>query len=210
MIVFCEDCGERYILNIEDTRENPDQFTCRRCAHIITISKDKHSSGIDAGPAAPLLTISLAPEKEAQPTPDVHGNASNGPGRIEKRDYERIYFTMESGPRIRFIVAGCPDDDFEAVVVNVSEEGMRLMAGVDSAPFLHEGYRIQIKTVDRNRDLSVLAGETAEVCWTLDHLPMPYIGLGCKFIGNPENTRRRLQRMVKSALGEPHERALEK
>lgn len=169
MIVFCEDCGERYALDMEDTEESPHIFTCRRCDHVIMLSKEKSAY-------------------------------------TEKRHFERIFFTMETGPRASFSVIETPNREFTAVVINISEEGMRMMAGKNAAPFLRGGGRIQINAIEGQPELRSLAGEKAEVRWILDNFRIPYVGFGCMWIDINAAIRRRLREMVAEAGKSRHER----
>ena len=41
MIVFCEECGERYVMDLDDASEEADRFRCRVCDDMITVSNPK-------------------------------------------------------------------------------------------------------------------------------------------------------------------------
>lgn len=44
MIIFCEECGERYIIEPEDIKGSDMIFICRSCNDIIKIPSQRHVS----------------------------------------------------------------------------------------------------------------------------------------------------------------------
>ncbi len=44
MIIFCEECGERYIIEPEDIEGSAMIFICRSCNDIIKIPAQRHAS----------------------------------------------------------------------------------------------------------------------------------------------------------------------
>ena len=39
MIVYCEDCGKKHDINVEEMRTDQTEFRCRACDYINTVTK---------------------------------------------------------------------------------------------------------------------------------------------------------------------------
>ena len=179
--------------------------TCMVSEHVEEIKQ----AGLADADVVPEEIVEIIAEHLNLPCVALSGNKKNiiGTSFIQQRRFQRIFFTMETGPRVYLSVPGSPTKEFVAVVMNLSEGGLGLVAKESIAPFLkNKDQQIQIKTIKGEPDLSFLAGEKAEVRWVLDTLQVPYRGFGCRFMNIPDSSRQCLREIVGAALQEHHDR----
>ncbi len=126
---------------------------------------------------------------------------------LDQRRFQRIFFTIQTGPRVHFITSGSPTHEFVAEVVNLCEGGIGLAAEHSIAPLLSgEDQQLQIQAIEGDVDLCFLVGEKTEVRWILDTPQTPYCGFGCQFISISDTARLQLQKIVSAAMQE-HQRS---
>lgn len=127
---------------------------------------------------------------------------------LEKRRFQRIFFSMQTCPRVKLITLGFPDDPFVAEVVNLSEGGLGLVAEHTIAPFLSgKDQQLQIQAIEGNLDLRFLVGEINEVRWVLNSPQIHHIGFGCRFISLSGAARLQIQETVCAAMQEHQKRS---
>ena len=119
----------------------------------------------------------------------------------QKRRLQRIFFTLVTGPRVNLIVSDEPVEVMAAVVVNLSENGLRLVVNGDLYPLLPQmGQQMTIQSVTGDMDLDVLAGQKVEVRWVQDQLLGTYNAFGCVLVDTPDTTQQFLKEIVDVAL----------
>ncbi len=166
---------------------------------------------------AKLVDTEVTPEEIVEvfinqlglPCVALSGNRQNkiGTDFTQKRRFQRIFFSMATGPRANLIISGSPAEEIVAVVMNLSEEGLVLMVSDGGDLLLQsKNQEIQIKSIEGEPDLSFLAGEKAEVRWVLESSKIPNNWLGCMFTNIPDTARRYLNEVVHAALQEHNDK----
>lgn len=126
------------------------------------------------------------------------------PEFLQKRRHQRIYFTLQTGPRLTLGIAGALDKNavLQVGIMDLSEEGIGFVAtreGHDTM-ILNTEERIKILSVEGEPQLRLLEGVTAEIRWVVDTAEIPFTGYGGMFVDLAEPLRLHLRQMVETAL----------
>jgi two-component system chemotaxis response regulator CheB len=128
---------------------------------------------------------------------------------IQKRQFQRLYFTYETGPRAQLEIVRPAHGParFEAIVMDVCEDGMGLLMAQEPplTRAVSPGHRILIKAIRGSEEFAMLSGTEAEIRWILNKPGFNQSSFGCTFrnISNP--IRQRLREITANALKRYHQ-----
>lgn len=133
------------------------------------------------------------------------------PEFFQKRRHQRIYFTLQTGPRITLGVAGSHDDNavLKAGIMDLSEAGVGFVVNKsESSPLLlSTGEKVKILSVEGDPQIQLLKGVTLEIRWVMNTPEIPFVGHGGLFLDLNGPLKDDLRHIVEAAL-ETHQSAL--
>jgi len=183
--------------------------TCMVRDHVEEIG-DAGLSDAEAAPGSIVKAIIEHLRLQCMPLPDDLQKKSV-PEFFQKRRLQRIYFTLQTGPRITLGIPGLSDENtiLQAGVLDLSEAGIGFVVTGDDcdSTILKKGEKVKIVAVDGEPQLSLLAGVTAEIRWVMDTGAIPFTRYGGLHLEIAEPIRLHLRQLVDTAL-RAHQSAL--
>jgi len=107
----------------------------------------------------------------------------------EKRNFQRIFFSIEDGIKGTFFLSGLQKGLLTAHIINISEGGFGLALSKDKKDRIDKGDYVILTHIMGIQGLESLANVKTEIKWILDNPSLEFIALGCEFLDAPESQR---------------------
>ncbi|QTA89531.1 PilZ domain-containing protein [Desulfonema magnum] len=118
--------------------------------------------------------------------------------RIERREYKRMFFSIEDGPVAVFDLPNYQEKTIRAIVMDLSPGGMGLSIKKDDNIIINVEDRLLLREFKGHTELWPVVGIETKIRWIQNYKGFKHMLFGCEFLDIPETAKDQIRNFINS------------
>lgn len=117
---------------------------------------------------------------------------------IERRQYKRMFFSIEEGPLAVFALPDVGKEVLTAIVMDLSLGGLGLSVRKGGNVRINVGDRLILTEIKGAANLRPISNMETEIKWIQNYRAFKHILFGCEFVNATDTVREQIQQFINS------------